>query len=836
MKTRLKYGNSTSPKGKISLSKYYTCDIQGHENQPITSICVDKFCSKKGGVCHICVKNLHQSHEVMSYRGFLDAMRLLQREQADKGKHLNRHVSQEDLKDSYQKKLIYISIIENLQKFQKALQEQIFKYEEKLNELFSKYIPDNLVFQQNKHLAPISGWKPNNLQIISNMDYQNIAEHTNDPNKLIDMIDCRIIQNPQTAKAILQKLTEKYIQFTCNSNQYSSQSQFNNQSLQNGFNQNGIPQNNTPTVQLTTLFSNDNPNNINLKNLNTQKQIKDFKQQMQDKRNSLTDLGNLQIEKELTSNDQLEISNKYLYDNLKTHLKKIKITVSEFFQSILVEKPNISSPQNSPPRQQQIDTFKQNSESQSRSNSKNTINPYKTGMWKLHQQAIKDIVSLGKDFIANASQEKNIKIWDLKTGNQTCELEGHEKEVNQLDYFPKLGIIASCSNDKTVKLWKKGSNGKQWSNYATLKGHAESVRSVCFLTQHGILLSGGYDNVIRIWSIQALNQIQSFEQNHVVNCLVELEFNHFLSADGTNINIWELYQKQREPVRVIEAHESIIQQIIYDRQNQLIATASRDSTVKIWNSLSFELIKLLKEDMDVYTVCFIQEQEFQDQKLQVQQEQFKNQGLSTQVKDQEKYIQNKNIRSTRRNSYSGTEGSISINQSNQNTLDDTEKQQKEQNQIQNNRQTPKRKSRYLTPKHQTKLGNEYFYDSEDLKRQNDSQNNSRQNILSDQQQFQQQQLQDEQKQSQKDLQQQSQNSNSITNQKGDVIKLAVGLWSGGQKDEGSMHIWILQEKENRKFKVQGIDNGVTHIIQDLEKEKLISCHIDGKIRIFNKIV
>ncbi|KAL4447147.1 hypothetical protein ABPG74_013999 [Tetrahymena malaccensis] len=831
MKTRLKYGNSTSPKGKISLSKYYTCDIQGHENQPITSICVDRFCSKKGGVCHICVKNLHQSHEVMSYRGFLDNMRLLQREQIDKGKHLNRHVSQEDLKDSYQKKLIYISIIENLQKFQKALQEQIFKYEEKLNELFSKYIPDNLVFQQNKHLAPISGgWKPNNLQIASNMDYQNIAEFTNDPNKLIDMIDCRIIQNPQTAKAILQKLTEKYIQYTQNNNSYSSQTQFNNIQQQSA-NQNSIPQSNTPTVQLTTLFSNDNPN---LKNLNTQKQLKDFKQ-IQDKRNSLTDLGNLQIEKELTNNDQLEISNKYLYDNLKTHLKKIKITVSEFFQSILIEKPKQVSPQNSPPRQQQIDISKQNSESQSRSNSKNMINPFKTGMWKVHQQAIKDIVSLGKDFIASASQEKNIKIWDLQTGNQTCELEGHEKEVNQLDYFPKLGIIASCSNDKTVKLWKKNSsNGKQWSNYATLKGHAESVRSVCFLTQHGILLSGGYDNVIRIWSIQALNQIQSFEQNHVVNCLVELEFNHFLSADGTNINIWELYQKQRDPVRVIEAHESIIQQIIYDRQNQLVATASRDSTVKIWNSLSFELIKLLKEDMDVYTVCFVQEQEFQDQKLQIQEEQFQNQTLSIQVEDQEKFIQPKKTQSIRRNSYSGTEGSLSVTQSNQNTLDETEKQQKEQNQVNNNRSTPQRKSRYLTPKHQTKLGNEYFYDSEDLKIKNKQLNDPQQNIQSQQQQFQQ--LQNDQKQSQKNLQQPSQISNQITNQKENAIKLAVGLWSGGQKDEGSMHIWILKEKENRKFKVQGIDNGVTHIIQDLEKEKLISCHIDGKIRIFNKIV
>lgn len=75
MKAKIRYGSSMSPKGKGMLNKYYTCDVLGHENQPLTSICVERFCSRKGGICHICTKALHQGHEIMSYRGFIDNMR-----------------------------------------------------------------------------------------------------------------------------------------------------------------------------------------------------------------------------------------------------------------------------------------------------------------------------------------------------------------------------------------------------------------------------------------------------------------------------------------------------------------------------------------------------------------------------------------------------------------------------------------------------------------------------------------------------------------------------------------------------------------------------------------
>jgi WD40 repeat protein len=62
-------------------------------------------------------------------------------------------------------------------------------------------------------------------------------------------------------------------------------------------------------------------------------------------------------------------------------------------------------------------------------------------------------------YIASCSNDKTVKIWSLKAGKCLLTLSGHKKKVNDVDLHPNFGIdsedicIVSCSSDCTINLW-----------------------------------------------------------------------------------------------------------------------------------------------------------------------------------------------------------------------------------------------------------------------------------------------------------------------------------------------------------------------------------------------
>ena len=54
---------------------------------------------------------------------------------------------------------------------------------------------------------------------------------------------------------------------------------------------------------------------------------------------------------------------------------------------------------------------------------------------------------------ASGSGDKTIRIWDNDTGAQVAVLEGHHGAVTCVAYNAKGMALASCSTDKTFKVW-----------------------------------------------------------------------------------------------------------------------------------------------------------------------------------------------------------------------------------------------------------------------------------------------------------------------------------------------------------------------------------------------
>lgn len=98
-------------------------------------------------------------------------------------------------------------------------------------------------------------------------------------------------------------------------------------------------------------------------------------------------------------------------------------------------------------------------------------------------------------YIATASDDKTLRLWDSTTGAELVEFRGHASFVFACKFNPQSNLLVSGSFDETVKLWDVRSG----ECVSTLPAHSEPVTSVDFNRDGTCVASASHDGLIRIW-------------------------------------------------------------------------------------------------------------------------------------------------------------------------------------------------------------------------------------------------------------------------------------------------------------------------------------------------
>ncbi len=227
--------------------------------------------------------------------------------------------------------------------------------------------------------------------------------------------------------------------------------------------------------------------------------------------------------------------------------------------------------------------------------------------------------------LASASTDHTIKLWDVGSviSKQSpisslqspvssapyATLTDHTNEVHALAFSRDSQLLASCSQDMTIKIWQRIPDSTHYALHTTLLGHTSWVWSLAFTPDGRSLISGSADQSVKLWdvSVGGTGRCLATWQGRT-DWIRSVAFN----ADGTRLvsgsadkiaRVWDTASEQ--VITTMTGHNDQVHAATFSPDGQLVATACWDGNAYLWDANTGQQLAILDEhDSTPWAVAF----------------------------------------------------------------------------------------------------------------------------------------------------------------------------------------------------------------------------------------
>ncbi len=195
-------------------------------------------------------------------------------------------------------------------------------------------------------------------------------------------------------------------------------------------------------------------------------------------------------------------------------------------------------------------------------------------------------------YLASASYDKTVLVWNATNGKQLLMYQGHTARVNTLTWSPDSKYLVSASDDQTAQVWE-ASTGNMLHSF---HGHHGPLLTVAWSPDGKYLASAGDDSSVQIWSASTHELITKYEDHSdKVCCVAWSPDGHYLASAGKDgkLRIKELGKipeersflsklfSPRYGQKTFGGYNQPIHALAWSPDSKRIATASSESHIRV---------------------------------------------------------------------------------------------------------------------------------------------------------------------------------------------------------------------------------------------------------------
>jgi WD40 repeat protein len=162
-------------------------------------------------------------------------------------------------------------------------------------------------------------------------------------------------------------------------------------------------------------------------------------------------------------------------------------------------------------------------------------------------------------------------------------LSAHQDTIADMAFDPAGKVLATCSYDRTVKLWDAASGAL----LHTLKEHSDAVYGVAFRPDGKWLASAAADRAVKVFDVETGKLLTTLgDATDWLYAVAWSPDGKHVAAGGVDrsIRVWEVTAEGGKVVHSVFAHEAPVTRLIYSADGKTLYSLGEDRKVKVWDA------------------------------------------------------------------------------------------------------------------------------------------------------------------------------------------------------------------------------------------------------------